>query len=175
MANPSRPTDKAEAILTPEECRAARKALGWTLLRLAVAADVSPTATWLFESRRRSPFPRTLTALRMALEGGGYEFLDSLDNQMRPLAAEIELLHAKASVIADADEAKKIFDARNRLVRQMWREPATTRAGKAAKVKIAVLLLGWRGPSEDLPLTHDLARRLFGELAGLTEDELEEM
>ena len=37
------------------------------------------------------------------------------------------------------------------------------------------MLLGWRGASEDLPLIHDLARRLLGELAGLTSSDLEEM
>jgi hypothetical protein len=57
----------------------------------------------------------------------------------------------------------------------MWRTPAGTRAGKVAKIKIAVLLLGWRGASEDLPFIHDLARRLLGELAGLTSGDLEEM
>jgi hypothetical protein len=40
-------------------------------------------------------------------------------------------------------------------------------------VKVAILLLGWRGASEDLPLIHDLARRLLGELAGLSSDEIE--
>jgi hypothetical protein len=57
----------------------------------------------------------------------------------------------------------------------MWRTPASTRAGRLAKVKVALLLLGWRGASEDLPLIHDLARRLLGELAGLASSELEEM
>jgi hypothetical protein len=48
-------------------------------------------------------------------------------------------------------------------------------SGRVANVKIALLLFGWRGASEDLPLMHDLARRLLGELAGLTSSELEEM
>jgi transcriptional regulator with XRE-family HTH domain len=178
MAKPPKPSGGAvlpTSTLTPQECRAARKALGWTLLRLAVAADVSPTTTWLFETRRRTPFPSTLSALRRALEGAGYEFPNPADVQMRALAAEVERLHAQAAEIADADEAENVLDARDRLVRLMWRAPAGTRAGKVAKVKVAVLLLGWRGASEDLPLIHDLARRLLGELAGLTSSDLEEM
>jgi hypothetical protein len=178
MANPPKKADSAAlppSILTPQECRAARKALGWPLVRLAIAADVSPTTTWLFETRRRTPFPSTLSALRRALEAAGHEFPNPADDQMRALAGEIERLHAQAAEIADADEAEKALDTRDRLVRLMWRAPASTRAGKVAKVKVAVLLLGWRGASEDLPLVHDLARRLLGELAGLTSSELEEM
>jgi hypothetical protein len=94
---------------------------------------------------------------------------------MRVLTAEIERLHAQAAEMADADEAKNVLEARDRLVRLMWRTPASTRAGRVAKVRVAVLLLGWRGASEDLPLVHDLARRLLGELAGLTSSDLEEM
>ena len=178
MAIPPKRADSAASgpsILTPQECRAARKALGWTLVRLAIAADVSPTTTWLFETRRRTPFPTTRSALRRALEGAGHEFPNPADDQMRALAAEIERLHAQAAEIADADEAKKTLEARDRLARLMWRTPTSTRTGKVAKVKVAILLLGWRGASEDLPLVHDLARRLLGELAGLTSSELEEM
>jgi transcriptional regulator with XRE-family HTH domain len=178
MARPPKPADGAALrapLLTPQECRAARKALGWTLLRLAIAADVSPTTTWLFESGRRTPFPSTLSALRRALEGAGHEFSNPADDRMRVLAAEIERLHAQAAEIGDASEAEKVLDARDRQVRLMWRTPASTRAGKVAKVKVAVLLLGWRGASEDLPFIHDLARRLLGELAGLTSSDLEEM
>lgn len=174
-AKPPKAAEGAElrpSMLTPQECRAARKALGWTLLRLAVAADVSPTTTWLFENCRRTAFPSTLSALRRALEGAGYEFPNAADDEIRALAAEIERLHAQA---ADADEAKTILNARDRLVTRMWRTSASTRAAKAAKVKVAVLLLGWRGASEDLPFAHDLTRRLLGELAGLSCDELEEV
>src|SRR5690242_8805093 len=99
MANSPKPQHGAappSSILTPEECRAARKALGWPMLRLAIAADVSPTTTWLFETRRRKPFPSTLTALRRALEAAGYEFPHPADDEMRAYAAEIERLHAQA-------------------------------------------------------------------------------
>jgi transcriptional regulator with XRE-family HTH domain len=161
------------SILTPQECRAARKALGWTLIRLAIAADISPTTTWLFENSRVAPFPSTLSALRRALEGAGHEFPNPADDEMRALAVEIERLHAQAA--AEADEAEKVLNARDRLVRLMWRKSASTRAAKAAKVKVAVLLLGWRGASEDLSFVHDLARRLLGELAGLTSAEVEEL
>jgi hypothetical protein len=142
---------------------------------LAVAADVSPTTTWLFENCRRTPFPSTLSALRRALEGAGHEFPSPGDDEIRALTAEIELLHAQATEIADTDEAEKVLNARDRLVRLMWRKSASTRAAKAAKVKVAVLLLGWRGASEDLSFVNDLARRLLGELAGLTSDELEQL
>jgi transcriptional regulator with XRE-family HTH domain len=161
--------------LTPQECRAARKVLGWTLLRLAIAADVSPTTTWLFENNRRTPFPSTLSALRRALEGAGYEFPSPADDEMRALAAEIERLHLQATEIADANDAAKVLRARDRLITVMWRTSAETRAAKAAKVKVAILLLGWRGASEDLPFNHDLGRRLLGELAGLSSADLEEV
>ena len=109
MAKPPKPEEGAAAILTPQECRAARKALGWTMLRLAIAADVSPTTTWLFENRRRTPFPSTLSALRRALEGAGYEFSSPADDQARALASEIERLHTRSTEITDADEAKKVL------------------------------------------------------------------
>jgi transcriptional regulator with XRE-family HTH domain len=177
-ASSSKAADGAElrpSILTPQECRAARKALGWTLIRLAIAADISPTSTWLFENSRVAPFPSTLSALRRALEGAGHEFPSPADDEMRALAAEIERLHTQAAEIAEGDEAEKVLNARDRLVRLMWRKSASTRAAKAAKVKVAVLLLGWRGASEDLSFVHDLARRLLGELAGLISAELEEL
>jgi transcriptional regulator with XRE-family HTH domain len=178
MAKPPKRADSSAPrapILTPEDCRTARTALSWTLLRLAIAADVSPTAVWLFENHRRTPIPNTLSALRRALEGAGYEFSNPADDQMRALFADIERLHEQAAQTADADEAKKVLEDRDRLVRLMWRIPTATRPGKVAKVKVAVLLLGWRGASEDLPLAYDLARRLLGELAGLTAGDLEKM
>ena len=114
-----------------------------------------------------------MSAVRRALEAAGHEFPSVDDDHLRVLAAEIERLHSQAASIAEADEAEKLLNARDRLVTLMWRTPTSTRAGKIAKVKVAILLLGWRGASEDLPLIHDLARRLLGELAGLSSDEIE--
>jgi hypothetical protein len=53
--------------------------------------------------------------------------------------------------------------------------PAHTQAGRAAKVRTLLLYAAgddWRGPSRDLDWEIGAARRLLGEFAGMSEEEL---
>jgi len=60
--------------VTPEQCRTARDALGWSRGRLALAAALPSEAVCEFEMRDPCVHQRTGTALRAALEAAGAEF-----------------------------------------------------------------------------------------------------
>jgi len=60
--------------LTAAQCRMARAALQLGVRELAEAASVSPTTITRLE-RGETLFPRTLDALRGALEAAGVEFI----------------------------------------------------------------------------------------------------
>jgi transcriptional regulator with XRE-family HTH domain len=66
-------TDK---IISPEQCRMARAGLGLTAGLLAERARVSKVTLSDFEKGKRSPHPRTIAAIRVALESVGIEFID---------------------------------------------------------------------------------------------------
>lgn len=61
--------------ITPEQCRGARGMLDMTREQLAETSCVAHLTIWAFESRKRQPYPRTLTAIRTALESAGVEFI----------------------------------------------------------------------------------------------------
>jgi len=63
--------------MSPEQCRAARAWLGWSMDALAERARVSNSTVRDFEARRRTPIPNNLAAMRGALEAAGIEFLSS--------------------------------------------------------------------------------------------------
>lgn len=54
----------------------ARAGLGMTAEQLAMAAGVSKVTLSDFEIGKRSPHPRTLAAIRGALESAGIEFIE---------------------------------------------------------------------------------------------------
>ncbi|TPL74165.1 helix-turn-helix transcriptional regulator [Mesorhizobium sp. B2-3-15] len=60
--------------LTPEQSRIARGLLNWPQVRLAVKSGLSEGAIRDFESGRRVPGPRKLSAIRNAFEAGGIRF-----------------------------------------------------------------------------------------------------
>ena len=62
--------------MIPAQCRMARAGIRWTMRELAAAASVSRVTVVLFETGRRIPLPRTLAAIRAALEAAGVEFTD---------------------------------------------------------------------------------------------------
>jgi transcriptional regulator with XRE-family HTH domain len=62
--------------ISPEQCRMARAGLGMTAEALAAAAGVSKVTLSDFEIGKRSPHPRTLAAVRSALEAAGVEFMN---------------------------------------------------------------------------------------------------
>ena len=63
-------------FLTAAQCRAARALVRMNQDDLAKAAEVATKTIAQFETEARTPYPRTLQALRMALEDAGVEFMD---------------------------------------------------------------------------------------------------
>jgi hypothetical protein len=61
----------------------------------------------------------------------------------------------------------------SRLFEQMLALPASTQAGRAAKVRTLLAnIRDWRGPGADLDWEIDMMRKLLGEYAGMSEEEL---
>lgn len=60
--------------LNAAQCRMARAALQLGVRELAIAADVSPTTVTRFE-QGEALYPRTVEAIRRALEAAGVEFI----------------------------------------------------------------------------------------------------
>ncbi len=65
-----------DSTLTPAQCRMARAGIGWGVRDLAAAAAVAGSTLVDFEGGKRSPQPRTLAAIRTALEAAGVEFIE---------------------------------------------------------------------------------------------------
>jgi DNA-binding XRE family transcriptional regulator len=63
------------ALMLAVQSRMARAAIGWGVRDLAAAARVSPDTIARFE-RGESLYPRTLEAIRSALEAAGIEFIE---------------------------------------------------------------------------------------------------
>ena len=61
--------------MTPEQCRAARALLNWSQEQLQAGASVARKTLADFEAGKRQPYPRTLEAIRAALEAAGVEFI----------------------------------------------------------------------------------------------------
>lgn len=66
----------SEVTMLPVQSRMARAAVGWGVRDLASAAKVSPDTVARLE-RGESLAPRTLEAIRSALEAGGVEFIEA--------------------------------------------------------------------------------------------------
>jgi transcriptional regulator with XRE-family HTH domain len=64
-------------VISPEQCRAARALLGWSREVLAERSRVGMATLADFEGGKRSPYERTLTDIRAALEDAGVEFIPS--------------------------------------------------------------------------------------------------
>ena len=63
-------------VLSSEQCLGARAMLRLTRDQLADAAQVAVATLADFETSRRQPHPRTLAAIRAALEAAGVIFID---------------------------------------------------------------------------------------------------
>jgi transcriptional regulator with XRE-family HTH domain len=59
----------------PEQCRAARALLGWSQADLAEKAKVAKQTLVDFERGARTPYDRTLEAIKAAIEKAGVEFI----------------------------------------------------------------------------------------------------
>lgn len=62
-------------VISPEQCRGARGMLDMSRDELAKASAVAQATIADFETGRRRPYPRTIGALRTALEAAGVEFI----------------------------------------------------------------------------------------------------
>lgn len=62
--------------ISAEQCRMARAGLGLTAEALAATAGVSKVTLSDFEIGKRSPHPRTIAAIRTALESAGAVFIE---------------------------------------------------------------------------------------------------
>ena len=62
--------------LEPTQCRAARALLNWSQDQLEAAASVAKKTIADFERGSRQPYPRTVQAIRTALEAAGVEFIE---------------------------------------------------------------------------------------------------
>lgn len=61
--------------ISAAQCRAARALIGWSQEMLSAASMVAKATIAQFEASNRTPYNRTLDALRVALELGGVEFI----------------------------------------------------------------------------------------------------
>jgi len=61
--------------ITPEQVKAARELLGWTLVRLAARADASELAVCRYENGRGIGGRIDLTSMREMLKSAGVEFI----------------------------------------------------------------------------------------------------
>ncbi|MBP2303446.1 helix-turn-helix domain-containing protein [Azospirillum picis] len=64
-----------DAMITPEQSRAARGLLDWTQQQLADGAGVGLSTVRDFEKGRRTPTAANLQAIRTALESAGVLFI----------------------------------------------------------------------------------------------------
>ena len=62
-------------MISAVQSRMARAALGWSLGRLAIEANVGVATAARFERGKRVTIPATLSAIQRALEAAGIEFL----------------------------------------------------------------------------------------------------
>lgn len=63
--------------MTPGQVRAARSLLDWTRAQLSGASGVPVRTLVRYEGGDSLPRPRTVDAIRTALEAAGVEFIDS--------------------------------------------------------------------------------------------------
>ena len=68
-------SDSDKNVISPEQCRAARALLQWGQDDLASAAKVAKKTIADFEREARTPYARTLSDVRAALEAAGVEFI----------------------------------------------------------------------------------------------------
>lgn len=61
--------------MTPEQCRQARKLLGWSRAALSELARCSPETIYNFEAHRHQASTRTLRSIREALRTAGVIFV----------------------------------------------------------------------------------------------------
>lgn len=62
-------------MITRQQCRAARKLLGWKGIKLGKRANVNPVNIHTFEIGGTPPHPETIEKIVVTLEAAGIEFI----------------------------------------------------------------------------------------------------
>lgn len=75
--------------MSPEQCRAARAWLDWSMDELATAANCSNSTVRDFEAGRREPHRNRLATIRQALEQAGIVFSE-VENGKASIAATVK-------------------------------------------------------------------------------------
>ncbi|MBF0307419.1 MAG: helix-turn-helix transcriptional regulator [Alphaproteobacteria bacterium] len=88
-----------DVTFTPSQCRAARALIGMQQEELANLAKVARKTLADFEGSKSSPHPRTLDAIRAALETAGVEFIPENGG-----GAGVRLRRATKTYEGDRDE-----------------------------------------------------------------------
>jgi transcriptional regulator with XRE-family HTH domain len=63
-------------LLTPQQCKAARAALGWPRPKLAAEAGIATLTVRKFENNEVEPHERTISSIAGVLTAAGIEFID---------------------------------------------------------------------------------------------------
>ena len=74
------------AMISPEQCRAARAWLGWSQQTLARQARIGRSTLKDFESGKRTPMRNNLEAIRAALANAGIHFNYGTDGTAQGIA-----------------------------------------------------------------------------------------
>jgi transcriptional regulator with XRE-family HTH domain len=91
--------------MSPEQCRAARAWLGWTIADLATRAHVGISTISSFEAADRTPIQNNLDAIRRALEEEGIIFTYTPKGEPLGLAGKTRGTSPRADV---ADKSSKL-------------------------------------------------------------------
>jgi transcriptional regulator with XRE-family HTH domain len=98
-------------VITPEQCRAGRKLLGWNGLKLAQAAGVDPITLIRFETGKGPLSANALKAVQNALEAAGVVLVGRgvqlrLDQPKPIREARLQSLAELDEMIAKAEEVR---------------------------------------------------------------------
>jgi hypothetical protein len=150
------------------------------MVATAALADASPDAELLALSAeivRRTAEADVFQAEQVDVHEAAFESILS-DPQASSEGARWNAAWAFSEKIgrSAAIEHIEAFDLEtDRLFSRLMAIPATTQAGRAAKVRALIAHVmrdDWRGPANDLEWDKEMARALLGELAGMGAEEL---
>jgi transcriptional regulator with XRE-family HTH domain len=65
--------------ITPAECKAARKLLGWSQMALALEASVDQSTVWKFETGKSQASGLSASTIKRTLEAAGVEFTNGAE------------------------------------------------------------------------------------------------
>ena len=131
---------RARKHFTPLMCREARKALGWTLLQLAVEAGLEIDHVQRFE-RHGDATPETKATLRSALEAGGIQHVRKIGELLDCDYSDVRTVVVEKPV----DPHWNVTDLLNSLA-----EPTTNQLNIRRKVAV----LRWMNGGSLVPATN---------------------